>query len=199
MIAALVGARLFHVFYESYSFYREDWWRIFYLWNGGFVSYGGAFLSTIAGILFLRHYRPGEERQYLDLFAPVCSLAYALGRTGCLLAGCCYGKYCNLPWAIQGRHPTQLYASVWEIGILLILLGLEKTVKEDRPNLFKAAGSIFFLWMILHGLGRMLMESFRDDFRGPIWGLSIASWISLCLILLGAYFLAKHKKPTCEA
>lgn len=199
MVSALVGARLFHVFYENYDFYREDWWRVFYIWNGGFVFYGGAIFSTLAGLTFLHWQRPGEEKKYLDLFAPVCSLSYALGRTGCLMAGCCFGRVCELPWAIQGRHPAQLYASFWELGVLLILLGVEKTSKAQRAAFLRPPGSVFFLWMVLHGVGRLIMEHFRDDFRGPEWGLSISSWISLCLIFVGAYFLASQKKASCEA
>src|SRR5690606_6314306 len=111
--------------------------------------------------------------------APVLAFAYAAGRSACFLAGCCYGRYCDLPWAIDGRHPTQLYAAAWEMGVVFILLGL-------RPSpFFQNPGRIFYLWMILHGIGRFIMEAFRDDFRGPSLGLSISGWISLGLVITG--------------
>lgn len=191
MVTGFIGARLFHVFYEDFPFYQEDWLRILYFWNGGFVFYGGALFAAFCAItiLFLKE-RPKLER-YLDLFAPVLSFAYGFGRIGCFLAGCCYGKYCELPWAISSRHPTQLYAFFWELGSIFILIGLERTERKSRPAILCKDGSVFFIWMILHGCGRLIMEAFRDDFRGPSLGLSISSWISIGIILLGVVFLLR--------
>lgn len=180
MTAALVGSRLFHVFYENPEIYRANPWAVFYLWNGGFVFYGGALLAGICGYLFVHWRAPRDLPRYFDLFAPVASLSYALGRWGCFFAGCCYGRACDLPWAVEGRHPTQLYASFWELGTLSLLLAYEK--KANRP-----AGRVFALWLSLHAIGRILMESFRDDFRGPTWGLSISTWISLAILGFGLF------------
>lgn len=194
MIAGFIGGRLFHVFYEDFDYYREDPWRILHFWNGGFVFYGGALLAGFFSALFLTFKARKSCEAYMDLFAPVVSFSYAAGRSACLLAGCCYGRYCELPWAVGGRHPTQAYAALWELGVLFILLGLENIPREQRRiSYFKHPGSIFFLWMILHATGRLLMESLRDDFRGPSLGLSISSWISTCLIFLGFYLL--FRKP----
>jgi phosphatidylglycerol:prolipoprotein diacylglycerol transferase len=188
MVAALVGARLFHVLYENPEIYRANPWAVFYLWNGGFVFYGGALLAAVCGFAFVHWKVPREQLNYLDLFAPVASLAYALGRWGCFFAGCCYGRYCDLPWAVNGRHPTQLYASFWEIGTVLILLGFEK----KSP----ARGRVFFLWLILHAIGRILMESFRDDFRGPNFLFSVSTWISLGVLAFGVFFFIAKKPET---
>jgi phosphatidylglycerol:prolipoprotein diacylglycerol transferase len=38
-----------------------------------------------------------------DILAPSIALGYVSGRIGWLLNGCCYGRPCNLPWAIRGR------------------------------------------------------------------------------------------------
>lgn len=194
MVSGFVGARLFHVFYESFPYYQEDYLRILYFWNGGFVFYGGALLAALCSVVYLFFVARAQPEDYLDLFAPVMSLSYVLGRMACLFAGCCYGKTCELPWAIAGRHPTQAYASVWELGVLLILLGIESMARPLRPRWLQNSGSLFFLWMVLHGLGRLLMESFRDDFRGPTMGLSISSWISVLIVVLGILLLIR--KPT---
>lgn len=194
MVASFVGARLFHVFYEDFPYYQENAWRILELWNGGFVFYGGAILAAVCGFTFLHFQRDVRNEVYLDLFAPVFSLSYLLGRFGCLMAGCCYGRYCDLPWALSQRHPTQLYASLWELGVLIILLTVEKTKQDARPKILKSSGSVFYLWISLHAVGRLLMESFRDDFRGPTLGLSISSWISFVILALGLFFLLR--KPT---
>lgn len=177
MGAGFIGGRLFHVLYEEPGYYRDHPDQIFAFWNGGFVFYGGALLAGFCALLFTWKKEPAYLARYADLFAPVIAMIYALGRMACLFAGCCYGRTCELPWAVAGRHPTQIYASLWEAGALFILLGLEK--RQQRPGL------IFSAWMVLHGLGRLFMEAFRDDFRGPTFALSISSWISLAVLGAG--------------
>lgn len=194
MVSGFIGGRLFHIFYENFEHYQEDLWRIFHFWNGGFVFYGGAILAGLLGLAYLIFIAKVPFEKYLDLFAPVLSFAYVLGRMACLFAGCCYGSACELPWAVAGKHPTQAYASLWELGVLFILLGTETTAQALRPRLLKNPGSIFFLWMVLHGIGRLMMETFRDDFRGPSLGLSISSWISLVVIALGLFLMLR--RPT---
>lgn len=175
MASGLIGARLFHVLYENFAFYKAHPFNIFFLWEGGFVFYGGFLFAFLCGVLFCR-YSNQNPIEYVDLFAPVLSLSYALGRIGCLLNGCCYGKVCEFPWAIAGRHPTQIYSTVLELGILFVLLRLEKN-KNRRPSF------IFATWMLLHSAGRFIIEFLRDDFRGPTAWLSISSWISLLLFI----------------
>lgn len=199
MISGFIGGRLFHVFYENFDYYKDDPYRILEFWNGGFVFYGGALLAGLFSVLYLNLRAHVACEDYLDLFAPVMSFAYLVGRLACLLAGCCYGKTCDLPWAIAGRHPTQLYASLWELGGLLILLGCESIPKASRPRFLQSPGNIFYLWMVLHGAGRFLMESFREDFRGPELGLPISSWISLILVSVGIFLLLRkpaRRRPT---
>ncbi|MBV2168462.1 MAG: prolipoprotein diacylglyceryl transferase [Bdellovibrio sp.] len=200
LVTGFIGGRLFHVFYEDFDYYQKEPWHILEFWNGGFVFYGGALLAALFGISFLYFKHHEDLERYLDLFAPIISFTYAVGRMACLLAGCCYGRFCELPWALEGRHPTQIYASLWELGVLMILLGVDKTSPSERkPRRLQNPGSLFYLWMVLHGIGRFMMESFRDDFRGPSLGLSISSWISLALVGLGIYLLFRkptHRRPT---
>lgn len=192
LVSAFLGSRLMHIIYEDFEYYWNAPLKIFYFWDGGFVFYGGAIAAAFLGILFLKKKVPTVTSAYLDLFAPVLSMAYAAGRIACLLAGCCYGRICNLPWALQGRHPAPLYASLWELGVVMMLLGIECVPQENRKiTYFKKSGSLFFMWMIMHGLGRLMMESFRDDFRGPSLGLSISSWISWIVVALGSILLLR--------
>ncbi len=114
---------------------------------------------------------------WLNFYSPILALGYGLGRISCLLGGCCYGRICQLPWAIHHRHPTQLYATVWELSVFGVLTYLEKTRNKNQ---------IFFIWLILHGAGRIVMESFRNDPRGYfIFNFSLGIWISLALICTG--------------
>lgn len=183
MIAGLVGSRLMHVLYENLSYYQEDPVRIFYLWDGGFVFYGGLTLALVAAFFYFRILRPEKVGSYFDAFAPVVSFAYGFGRMGCFLAGCCYGGACDYPWAIAGKHPTQLYALLWEAGVILILLGLEKIPSVQRISFLRRSGDLFVLWMGLHAVGRLLMESLREDFRGDlIFGFSVSTVFSVLLL-----------------
>ncbi len=191
MLSSLVGARIMHILYENLSYYRENPLKVFYLWEGGFVFYGGMVLAVIASFAYLRIIRTPKKSLYFDTFAPVLSFAYGFGRIGCFFAGCCYGKICVYPWSVNGRHPTQLYALFWEIGTIMLLLGLEKVKFPERPRFLNRPGDVFILWLALHSVGRLMMESFRDDFRGDqVFGYSVSTILSLSLFLIAIGLLA---------
>ncbi|MBL7545746.1 MAG: prolipoprotein diacylglyceryl transferase [Bdellovibrionaceae bacterium] len=191
MIFAILGARLGHVFFENWQYYAANPVKVFYFWEGGFVFYGGFILSFAAGLGFL--YVSGEFahlRVYMRLFVPILSVVYALGRIGCFLEGCCYGKTCNLPWAVQGRHPTQIYSSLWELGILIVLLTYES---RNSERLQKQPERLFFIWLLLHSIGRACIEFMRDDFRGYAPLVSLSTWVSLILFFASCiYFYRKR-------
>ncbi|MGE4132753.1 MAG: prolipoprotein diacylglyceryl transferase [Bdellovibrionales bacterium] len=179
-ICGFLGARLLHVVYEDWTFYSANPLQIFVVWNGGFVFYGGLIGAFVGASLFCS-WTNEAFWFWADTAALPISLAYAIGRLGCFLNGCCYGKVCALPWAVRfdefPRHPTQLYATGWELMVLCIL-----TLTERR---FKTTGFLFSTWLILHSLGRVIMEAFRDDPRGEsILGLSLGTLISGGIILM---------------
>ncbi len=184
-VAGFLGARAFHAIYEEPLYYFNKPQEFFYFWQGGFVFYGGALIGFAAGWIYLQKKQKKSAYLYMDLFAPLASLSYALGRLGCFLAGCCYGTTCTLPWAIQNRHPTQLYSFFFESLVLVLILRFEKT-KHLKP-----AGSLFFIWVFLHALGHFMIEQLRDDDRGFQLVLSVSSWISLILMLVSILVLQK--------
>ena len=190
MIAGFIGSRLFHIFFEEPAYYLEHPWRVFDIWSGGFVWYGGALLGAVSAILFLVWKREPLLR-WMDLFAPVGALGYAIGRMACVLTGCCYGRVFSMGGELY-RHPTQTYAVVWELAALALLLFCE------NRSLVRRSGALFFLWLGLHACGRIVMESFRDDPRGPsVFGLSVSTCISvLLLISAGGFFLRQKVAAT---
>jgi phosphatidylglycerol:prolipoprotein diacylglycerol transferase len=182
MVSGLIGGRLFHVFFESYSFYRGHIERVFEFWYGGFVFYGGFYFAAFCGWIYLK-WAKEPVLAWFDFFAPVLSVGYGLGRISCLLAGCCYGQLCDLPWAIDHRHPTQIYASVLELLFLPVLLHLQK---KQETTVHKPEGMVFGAWAVWHSMNRIFMESLRADDRGPLpAGLSISTWMSFGLMALG--------------
>ena len=181
LLSGFAGARLLHVFYEDPTYYRADPRLILEIWNGGFVFLGGLMGATLGGYVFCR-LRKLPFLYMLDLAIIPLSFSYAVGRLACFLNGCCYGRKCELPWAIilngEPRHPSQLYASFWEFTVLAILIRVE-------PRL-KTAGKLFGFWLVLHSLGRIVMEAFRDDPRGEmIIGQSLGTWLSIVMFCLG--------------
>ena len=114
-----------------------------------------------------------------DVFAPGIALGHVTGRLGCFAAGCCYGRPTNVPWAIVFTnplaaanvgtplgiplHPTQLYEAGAELLILIVLLATER---RGRPF----PGRTFWLYMILYAVSRYIIEIYRGDPRGSVFG-----------------------------
>jgi len=121
-----------------------------------------------------------------NLFAPGIALGVAIGRIGCFLRGCCYGKKCNLPWGVDFgdkiiRHPTQLYESLFMLG-MFIYLQLIKNKKSIQP------GQLFTNLMVSYFTFRFLIEFIREERATPI-GLTYFQFICIFAIL----FLLKDK------
>lgn len=184
MLAGFAGGRLAHVFYEEFSFYQEFPLEIFKFWKGGFVFYGGFITSLIAVTAYLK-FKKQNFYFWADFLAPYLGLTYAFGRMGCFFEGCCYGSHCELPWAIAGRHPTQLYMVLAELILIAALVVLSKNRKLKT-------GLVFLLWVAGHAVNRFVIEFYREDDRGAlISGLSISQWISALLFLSALYLLRK--------
>jgi len=168
LIAAILGSRLFYVATSPEVFMKNPV-EIFKIWNGGLVFYGGFIAALFTGLIYLK-LKNISLWKTADIMAPSIALAHFFGRIGCFFAGCCYGKYCALPWAVtfnnpdslapQGLplHPTQLYEALSNMAIFLFLFFFRKHKKYD--------GQIFWLYVFIYGITRSFIEIFRADFRG---------------------------------
>lgn len=187
VISALVGARIFYVAL-NFSYFRQEPLAALRLWEGGLVFYGGFIAAVPVFIWRIRRWqRPALE--ILDVAAPALVLAQAVGRMGCLSAGCCYGKACSLPWAITFSspishallhcplHPTQIYHSIADLAIFVTLVILSR-----RPH---RRGTLVVAYMLLYGILRFTVECWRGDPRGFLYGFSTSQWISAGLIISG--------------
>ena len=192
VLTALIGARLAHVVFENWDYYYASPSKVVFFWEGGFVFYGGFILSFASGIIFLGLKRKlSNLKHYMQLFTPILSLSYVIGRIGCFLEGCCYGKFCTLPWAVHGRHPTQLYSTVLETAVLVFLLTYEL---RNQAALKKYPERLFYIWLFFHSLSRGSIEFLRDDFRGNSPLVSLSTWISIVLMILAANYFYRHRK-----
>jgi len=192
IICSVVGSRVFHILIENPQYYLEDPIRVFYFWQGGFVSIG-AFVFSIAGVLIYLRVRHLDMFRYLDITATAIPLAIFFVRLGCLCAGCCYGKptefFIHLVFKNSGSaagyyhpgialHATQPYFMLNAIVMGVILYFVY------RYRQFK--GQVLATFFIYYGISRFLLEFLRgDEDRGLFFGETlstgqIAMIISFC-------------------
>jgi len=193
LVAALVGARALEVLLNLHR-YVEKPLDIFKLWDGGLAFQGGLLLAFITALAYIRrHGLPVWGT--LDALALGIPLGHSIGRVGCLMAGCCYGRPTDLPWAVTFTHPetlgprgvpvhpTQLYESLLYLGIFGFILWLRKRKSFQ--------GELFGTYLLLAGLARFGVEFFRGDDRGPVIfaGMPVTQVVALITALVGAVLL----------
>jgi phosphatidylglycerol:prolipoprotein diacylglycerol transferase len=193
VICGLLGARLLFILI-NFSYYASNPLETVMVWKGGLVFYGGLLGGILALLGCIRFYRL-PLWSMLDIGAVAIALGHGLGRMGCFSAGCCYGQFTDLPWAVtftdprclavevlgQPVHPTQLYSFLFLIGLTGFLVWLHPRKK------FPGQGAAAYL--ILYGLFRFGVEFLRSDPRGDfsLLGVTLATsqWISLLAVLAG--------------
>ena len=146
-VAALAGA---------HGFFRAMHGGDGRFWTGGLASTGGVAVGVAAAWAAAKVARR-PPLELLDALAPAGVLALGIGRIGCFLAGCCYGRPSALPWAVvfpdlgpPARHPLQLYSAASDLGLVLLL----------SPR--AAVGTVTRRACIGLGLVRFALESLRD-------------------------------------
>ena len=162
------------------------------LWEGGLVFYGGILGGILSTIFFLKKYGLPFWKT-MDVLAPPLVLAQAIGRIGCFMAGCCYGKTTELPWAVTFNnpntlapkglhlHPTQLYHSIANLTIFCILFFFVR--KRKRFN-----GQVLCMYLFLYPLARFFLEFFRGDPKIHLIGpLNLTQGFSIIIFLIGVY------------
>jgi phosphatidylglycerol:prolipoprotein diacylglycerol transferase len=192
IIGAILGARTLYVAsYWNEQFAGRPLAEIFMVWRGGLVYYGGLIGAALACILYVRIKRL-QLWKIADIMAPSIALGHVLGRIGCLLNGCCYGRKCSLPWAIvfppEARgapagvplHPTQIYESLLNLGLYLALARLYRHKKFD--------GQVFATYLVCYAVLRSFVELFRGDYPAEqlthVW-ITPAHWVSLLILVTG--------------
>jgi len=165
ILASIAGARAAYVGVH-WGHFRLDPAAIPRVWDGGLAQYGGIAAGILVGVLFLKR-RGVPVWTGTDIVAPSLALGVAIGRVGCFLNGCCFGKPCDLPWAVTfppvsaaGQqfpgtplHPTQLYESLAALGVLAVLLLVERRKPFD--------GFLLWLFVILLSAYRFIIDPIR--------------------------------------
>jgi len=162
LASGLVGAKLGSVFLEGAKLFAP----VGFTCVAGLVA-GAAVLAVVARLT--RQSVPAA----LDVGAVAAALGLAIGRIGCLLGGCCWGRPTLFAIAIVYEdfsapvrpigvplHATQLYESV---GSLLLFGALLVWTLRYRPR----RGMVALVFMCAYGALRFLIEFLRADPRGP--------------------------------
>ena len=201
MAGSIIGARFVYVTtYWKQEFADQPFSEVFMIQHGGLVYYGGLIGASVAGGVYL-WWKKLPVWKIADILAPSIALGSVFGRIGCLLNGCCYGRACNLPWAIHfpadhethgaGVHPTEIYDALLNLALYIFLAWMFRRKKFD--------GQIFSTYLIIYAVFRSIADYFRGDY--PVnhvhAGLTSAQLVSVPILAAGLVLtvMLSRRKP----
>jgi phosphatidylglycerol:prolipoprotein diacylglycerol transferase len=185
IVVAIVGARLEHVRTHP-AVFLEHPEKVFALRDGGMVFYGGFALTLVAFAVYAR-FRGRSFLALTDMMAPSVGFGHAVGRLGCLGAGCCFGQPTDSAWRLvfpEGRIapagvplvPVQVHEVLANLAIGVLLWVLPRRFVGQRTAL------LFFLY----GTFRFVNEFFRADNRGTVLGTWVTNGQATSVVMLVA-------------
>lgn len=199
IMGAILGARILYIAtYWRESFAGQPFWEVLMIQRGGLVYYGGLIGASLAGIIYCRRHQLALWK-VADVLTPSIALGYVFGRIGCLMNGCCFGRACELPWAIRfpadhatggvPLHPTQIYDSLLSLALYIGLAWLYRRKKFD--------GQVFTAYLMCYAITRSLVEAFRGDYseahrHGELTPAHLVS-IGILVTGIGLYFLLRQR------
>ncbi|MBO4870830.1 MAG: prolipoprotein diacylglyceryl transferase [Muribaculaceae bacterium] len=210
VIATIVGARLGHVFFYDWAYYKDHLGEIFKVWEGGLASHGGTAGILLAVWIFSKHITKRPMLWTLDRLVVPVGLVAALIRIGNLMNHEIYGCATDLPWAfnfvqnvsqwMQGAdpiftapsHPTQIYEALCYLATFGICMWMYwKRRAQEREGL------IFGMFMLGIFVPRFFIE-FIKNVQEPweiamreTWGLDQGQLLSLPFIILGVWLIIR--------
>ena len=192
--SAIVGAKIFHILENMSEFLRDPKGMIFS--GAGLSVFGGFILAFLLSMILIRK----NNESILDIFdivVPAMALAYGIGRLGCHVSGDgCYGiatmSFLGTPYpngivpSSAEVLPTPLFESFFAFMVFIFAM---KMRKREMP-----AGKLFFMYLILNGVARFLVEFIRLN---PVMflGMTQAQIISIGYVVTGAlgWFLVETR------
>ena len=199
--AGLIGARLYHVLTDWR--FDEGWAEPFKIWEGGLGIPGGMAAGVLVGLWVIR--RNGwDQAKMLDAVVPGLPLAQAIGRWGNWFNQELFGGPSDLPWAVEidpeyaadaGHagvetfHPTFLYESLWNFGLTLALIAIDRTGKLRR-------GGLLAVYVVGYLVARLWLETIRIDPATEVGGVRINIWMSIIgIAIAGGWLLLRGRRP----
>ena len=205
LVIAVIGARIYYVAF-SWDYYRAHPAEIINLRAGGLAIYGGVIAGIITAWVWSR-VKKIPTFLVLDTVAPGVVLGQSIGRWGNFFNREAFGDYTNGLLAMQipeGRvhpeeitarmremtevidgisfiqvHPTFLYESLWNLGVLILLLLIIRSGKK------RFDGEIFWLYLMGYGCGRFWIENLRtDQLMVPGTVIPVSRMLALCTVIV---------------
>lgn len=179
------GAKVYYLLERLPNLTMHDFGGMGFTWYGGFIG------GTVAAVVLIR-----RNRLPLGLVAGAAAvpltLAYGIGRLGCLLAGDgTYGRPTSLPWGMTFRHgvvptdvpvhPTPLYEALAALVIAALLWALAK---------HSAPVAVFGAYLALSGIARFLVEYLRIN-QPAFLGLTQPQLWSLVSLAVGVVLIVR--------
>lgn len=188
IIGAILGARLWQVFFYDWSYYSANPSEILKIWHGGLAIQGGLVGAFVVGIVYTR-LKKIDFWRLADIAAPGLILGQGIGRIACFLNGDAYGTPTNSGFGLvyppgtpaydvygsQPLWPAEVWEGQWDIIVFVIILILSRSRKW-------AKGTLFLTYIILYSLGRFALEFLRGDVTTYFFGLSSGQLGSLTAI-----------------
>lgn len=214
ILMAVLGARIYYVIFEWDS-YKDDLLQIFNLRGGGLAIYGGVIGGALTAVVYAR-VKKVSLPLLLDTACVGLVTGQIIGRWGNFVNKEAFGGYTDGFFAMQLKasevqsayitdelanhlvtvgstryiqvHPTFLYESLWNTGVLLILIFFTKRKKFD--------GEIFALYLLGYGLGRVWIEGLRtDQLKLPGTEIAVSQLLSVVFAVSAlVMILIKRKK-----
>ena len=200
--AGILGARIYYVIF-AWDYYKDDLLSIFNIRQGGLAIYGLIIGACIAVVIYSRKKKQNFSL-LMDTASMSIVFGQIMGRWGNFFNREAFGDYTNNLFAMQlpvsavraneitqkmwdhvvtvngveyiQVHPTFLYESLWNVGVLLFLFWFRKRKKFN--------GEVFLMYLIGYGLGRIWIEGLRtDQLLLPVVGLPVSQLLSGCLVV----------------
>ena len=202
VIGMIIGGRLGYIIFYNFSYYINNFFDVFKVWEGGMSFHGGLIGIIIASILFTKKHNQ-DSFLYMDLVSLVAPIGIFFGRLANFINSELYGTPTDIPWAVTfiqvdnlSRHPSQLYEAILEGIILFIVLMYFK-----NKDYLKKPGLISGLFLIFYSIFRFFIEFVRvpDEQLGYlIFELSMGQIISLIFFVIGIilFYLKNENKQT---
>jgi len=206
MVGTILGARLGHVFFYDWGYYKNHLGEILMVWKGGLASHGAA-IGVIAAIYFFSKYRLKMPTLWtLDRVVITIAVGAFFVRIGNLFNHEIIGKASDLPWAFQftkayvpdpetPRHPAQLYEALCYLGYFFLMFWM-----YWKTNFKNLQGFFFGLFLVLIFGTRFFVEFVKENqvaFEDEMT-LNMGQWLSIPAVAIGLWFMwqayTKRKK-----